>query len=104
MKQCGCGTKLRIDNRRGLCAPCYSKSPQRREASRKWDEQDNARFRAWKQANPERKRAGDRAWKQANPDKVSADLAAHRALKRKLFVERVYRSVVWKRDGGICHL
>lgn len=120
-KDCSCGAKLRSDNKSGLCVPCGAK--RWREANReRLREQERQRYladperykaqsRAWYAANPDKARAIHREWRQANPDKAratpdqnSADKAARQALKRKLFVEVVYRSVVWRRDGGVCHL
>ena len=37
-------------------------------------------------------------------DSYTSSNAARRAQRRNAFVERVYKSVVWKRDGGICYL
>jgi 5-methylcytosine-specific restriction endonuclease McrA len=42
------------------------------------------------------------SWKRAHPQKVSSWNADRRAMKKGQFVERVFRSVVFRRDAGIC--
>lgn len=44
------------------------------------------------------------AWQKAHRDKCRDSLSKRRAIQRDAFVERVYRSVVWRRDKGICHI
>ena len=94
----------RASNRRSYAA---NPEPTRRRA-RKWREAnpDKVRIsdRDWYRNNPEMARESHRRWCAANPDKLHASDAARRALQQELFVERVYKSVVWKRDEGICHL
>lgn len=116
---CRCGKALRSDNKSGLCGPCYSKSPERALASKKYAEQDRARARAWNADNKERAAANAKAyaaknrdqikgyvssWQKMNMDKMLASTHAYQARRLGLFVERVERTVVWQRDRGICHL
>lgn len=43
-------------------------------------------------------------WRKANPDKVYASISNRRARKLNQFVESVDRTVVWKRDSGVCYI
>lgn len=61
-----------------------------------------ARARRWKAENPEKKRVYERAYYAAHPDIAIERNLVRRARKVGAFVERVFRSVVWKRDKGIC--
>lgn len=57
----------------------------------------------WKNQAAMQERA--RQWAKENPDKALANVYKRRARKKNAPVrERVYRSVVWRRDGGICHI
>lgn len=57
----------------------------------------------WK--NPEAMRERAREWARENPEKARANAYMRRARKKSAPVrERVYRSVVWRRDGGMCHI
>ncbi len=68
-------------------------------------ERHQARAAAWRAANPERKRATAAAYRAANPDKRRDFGSLRRARARNApVVERIYRAVVWKRDGGRCHI
>ena len=67
-------------------------------------EQERAKVRAYQAAHKEQKRDYDRAYHQARPE-----AERERAHKRRLrfqshFVERVYTSVVYRRDSGTCHI
>lgn len=80
-----------------------------REKVRAWREGNRekarASVRAWAQAHPEENRAAIRAWKAANLDAVRDVQARRRARKRNApVVERIYRSRVWERDAGRCHI
>lgn len=120
-RQCKCGKKLRSDNKSGRCVPCNAKvyregyKDRQAELDRqrylKNREAEIARTRAWYFANHDQAKEMHRRWRENNPDKTkstpeqnSAQKLARLAKKRRLFVEAVYRSVVWRRDGGICHL
>lgn len=60
---------------------------------------------AWKKANPERRRAIVRAWNAAHPETVKDNARIRRARKAAApVVEHIRRSIVWQRDGGICHI
>lgn len=68
-------------------------------------EQAQASAAAWRAANPERCRATNAAYRAANPGRTLESNARRRAIKRNApVVERVYRAVVWARDGGRCHI
>jgi len=55
-------------------------------------------------SDPERFKAKAAAYRDENQEKIYALNAARRARVRGVATERVCRSVVWTRDGGICHL
>jgi 5-methylcytosine-specific restriction endonuclease McrA len=63
-------------------------------------------FRAYEKkyrtANPDRVRASLRRWQKANPDRMHSHRMQRRALKMAIPSERITRSVVWARDGGMC--
>lgn len=59
---------------------------------------------AWKFVNKERYLEGKRKWREANPEKSNLYAEIRRARLAGAFVEKIYRSVVWRRDGGICHI
>lgn len=74
-----------------------------------WTAANPERVRAyrakWRRAFPERQRAASDAWRAAHPE-ASCERAALRR-SRQLnapVVERIYRVIVWERDGGRCHL
>ncbi len=53
----------------------------------------------------ERRREVGRSWARRNPDKIQANRRAQRARRSAATkVERVFRSKVWDRDHGICHI
>lgn len=85
-------------------------NPERSRATRAaWAAANPERFRAytaaWLAANPDRARMFRERWQAANKDKVLDIQATRRARKKAATVgERVRRSVVWERGGGICHI
>ena len=60
--------------------------------------------KTWRTANPERHAELGKAWRAANPDETHAHSRARQTRKAKLFIEDVLKSVVFKRDNGLCHL
>ena len=65
---------------------------------------DRARTREYNARHPQRHRDRVREYIRKNPDVRKQQNANRRAYKLEAFVERVYRSVLWKRDRGICYL
>lgn len=67
---------------------------------------DRARSKRWRDANPERARAGVKRWTVANPDRYrtlqrKSDMT-RKARKRDAFIETVDPEVVFTRDAGVC--
>lgn len=78
------------------------------------------RAAAWAQANPDRLLEQKRAWRELNAEAVSSAKRAWREENRERVyegnerrlarkrgatrTERVYRRIVWERDGGVCRL
>lgn len=62
---------------------------------------DAARFR---RRNPGKKSDMDRRYRASNQDRIHANRWRRKAIKRGAFVERVHRSVVFRRCGGACHM
>jgi 5-methylcytosine-specific restriction endonuclease McrA len=77
-------------------------------ASRAWKkahpERVNAFNRHYNAKNPDKKAAWAKKWSDANPEKRAEYTAARQARILGQFVERVYRTVVLKRDKGLCGL
>ncbi len=77
------------------------------EANLKWDhenpEKANVWKRRWADKNPEKIKEISRRYHQTHPE-VALESKARRRIRQYSngFVERIYRNVVWKRDGGIC--
>lgn len=64
----------------------------------------NASNRRYARKHPERVSAWNKKWRYANPDKQSEYQLARLSRLRGQFVERVYRSVLFRRDKGLCGL
>jgi len=62
----------------------------------------NASNRRYALKHPDKIAKWNKKWRDANPDKQSAYRTTRQARLLGQFVERVYRSVVFKRDKGIC--
>jgi 5-methylcytosine-specific restriction endonuclease McrA len=99
----GCGQPIR-KTKTGLCGPCWSRSPQRKVFDKKYAEGDRVSGQKWYLANRERQARDHRRWCEENPDRADAHARNYEARKLELFVEHVDKRVVWRRDGGICHL
>ena len=93
----GCDKQLRSDNESAYC---------RKHATRAWKkdhpESVNEHNRRYNAKHPDDARAWRQKWLDANPGKSAEYAAARHARLRGQFVERVYRSVVFKRDRGLC--
>lgn len=63
-----------------------------------------ARSREYRRTHLAQVTAQQREWHLRNPERSSATIAARKARKRGADAERIYRSVVWERDGGTCRL
>ena len=76
------------------------------EQRRKWRNANRPRIKAqeqaWNAANPEKRRATQLNWRARNTERLRLYTAERRARKRRAFVERVYVSVVARRDRGFC--
>lgn len=62
----------------------------------------NDRNRRYARKHPEKVAVWSKKWRDANPEKNAQYRTTRQARVLGLFVERVYRSVVFKRDKGIC--
>lgn len=64
-----------------------------------------ARLARYYAANTDRAKALLAIWHAANPERASEYHLRRRARKASApVVERIYRAVVWERDGGKCHI
>jgi 5-methylcytosine-specific restriction endonuclease McrA len=101
-------------------------NPERaKEQSAKWRRENPDRRKEitakWRGAHKEQIQEANRAYHEANKEAIAAYGRAHRArpdvkerhsdkeqhrrsLKKHLPAENVKRSVVWTRDGGVCHI
>lgn len=97
----GCGASLRRHNTLGYCRPHKNEG---RVAVRK----ARGLQKAGKYLTEAERKAGRAAvlvkYRAAHPSKSAEDEQVRRSRKAGLSVERVYRTVVWKRDAGVCHL
>ena len=94
----GCDKFVWINkSRSGMCA--Y-------HAERAWKKANpqiiNASNQRYARKNPEKVSAWNKKWRNANPDKQADYHQTRLARERGQFVERVYRTVVFRRDKGIC--
>jgi 5-methylcytosine-specific restriction endonuclease McrA len=97
----------------------YHADPERSRAERAaYRERNRLKLRAYQREYAKRKPEKLRDWRAAHPDKMRemnrrararrdpdidhAYFSARRARKRGAFVERVFRSVLWRRHGGFC--
>lgn len=98
----GCGELVWVaKSRTGMCA--YHADRMRRKANPKRVNDGNRRYA---RKHPEQVSAWSKKWRDANPDKQRDYRSTRIARERGQFVERVYRSVVFRRDKGrcgICH-
>ena len=68
-------------------------------------EERRAAARAARASNPERVREYNQRWREANPEKAQAHAALRRArVKGSPEAVLIDRSVIYKRDGGRCHI
>lgn len=84
-------------SRSGLCR--YHQSRAWKKANPKKVNAANRRYNARK---PEVMRASRRRWEEKNPHAKAEVQQTRRARKQACFVEKVYKSKVWRRDEGIC--
>jgi 5-methylcytosine-specific restriction endonuclease McrA len=94
----GCDKEVWVTkSRSGMCAPHADRVRRKKRPKRTYA--DN---RGYVLNNPKKVAAWNKKWRQANPWKGREYTDARRARLLGQFVERVYRSVVFKRDKGIC--
>lgn len=94
----GCDKEVVISrSQSGLCA--YHLTRAWKKAHPDLVNASNQRYSA---KNPDKVAAWGKKWSDAHPDKRAEYAAARQARLLGQFVERVYRSVVFKRDKGIC--
>lgn len=103
---CFANNITRIDGLSGYCGDCQNAAiaewkRNNPEVVARQSRLDAARFR---RREPEKKSAMDRRYRENNQDRVHANRWKRKAVKRRAFVERVHRSVVFKRCGGACHM
>lgn len=100
----------RDERRRASRAAWVKRNPQKMDAARRaWKTRNRARVavngKRWRANNAAAIRDRRRA-RSAEDEQFRAGIcdraAVRRARKRGAFVERVYRRVVWRRDGGVC--
>lgn len=108
MKSSGCfaNNVTRIDGLSGYCGDCQNAAVavwkrNNPEVVARQNRLDAARFR---RRDPEKKSAMDRRYRENNQDRIHANRWRRKAIKRGAFVERVHRSVVFKRCDGTCHM
>lgn len=93
----GCDKTVTTRSRSGLC---------RYHQTRAWKKANpdkvNAANRHYNARRPEVMRASRARWAEAHPHACAERAAVRRARKQGQFVEKVYKSKVWKRDAGIC--
>lgn len=87
-------------SRSGMCAPHAARTRKREKPAD--PKLVNERNRQYARKHPEKVAAWNKKWRDANPDKQRHYRMAREARLRGSFVERVYRSVVFRRDRGIC--
>ena len=96
-----------------------------RASRRKWHKENRkkqlALHREWLKNNPDKLASYKRKYRERHRELINAyarkynkqpkvrskrtsDRAVRRAKEKEAFVERVYKSVLWKRDEGICYL
>ena len=105
-RDCFAGNVTRVDGLSGYCGDCQNDaiaSWKRRnpEIVARQARLDAARFR---RRAPGKKSDMDRRYRECNQDRIHANRWRRKAIKRGAFVERVHRSVVFKRCGGACHM
>jgi 5-methylcytosine-specific restriction endonuclease McrA len=103
----------------GLSSRCKSCANKATVTSRKLSPANDAKSRAWREANKARLAEYTRQWRQDNAERVKRTQKAYRQREHVLFadhaaarralhvgatVEDVERAVVWVRDQGICVL
>lgn len=72
------------------------------ERQRRWSKAHKAEIQSYRRANRAKSRECVRRYGQAHKDKRAELSSLRRARKAGAFIERVYRSVVFKRDRGMC--
>lgn len=113
-----CHAKLNSHNRSGLCrahakpqimAANYKRNRDKRLAQAKEyyeanREAHNERSRAYYQRTKDVRLDWQHAYHDRNPQVMQRNRWTRKARLRDAFVEVVDPAVVWKRDGGICHI
>jgi len=90
--------RTRPDGKYPYCKDCQ------RQYARRYAESQNAKKAEWRKAHPKLMRQYRRRYYEQNRERWSAYTQDRRARLYNAFVESVNRSVIYERDGGICHI